>query len=384
MKKLLLGIFVFCQFTLVAQQDSVTKYPFLRLNYQVGKVLPTNNFVQGENNSGKPIDSYQSGAVEFGYQTNGTKQWHHDWNFPRVGVGFYTADFFNDEELGSPMALYGFFNNELKKWGRFSINFEGAAGIAYNWQPYDPVENPTNTAIGSYNTVYLDFGLRGQYMLGKSFQLDLAYTFTHFSNGASVLPNHGINMTGPKVSLAYHFKGNEFERFKAPESTFEKKNIFFGDFKYATKQVKFDTTITKIATEYLGISYNVYGLELGFLRQPHPKWMYGGGLDVVYDESTTAQLDVVDSVYQPVHTPARYHWNVSLYATGQMVVGKTTFYVAMGYYIFREEIPGQTPDWYQKFGTRWNLYKNFQVGVGLRAYNMGIADYIEWSVGYRL
>ncbi|MGB1004364.1 MAG: hypothetical protein ACPGVC_09050 [Salibacteraceae bacterium] len=27
---------------------------------------------------------------------------------------------------------------------------------------------------------------------------------------------------------------------------------------------------------------------------------------------------------------------------------------------------------------------NYQFGVGLRAYNFGTADYIEWSLGYRL
>ncbi len=384
MKKLTVLFLFFSVLNASAQDSVIRKLPFLRLNYQVGNVLPTNAFVQGENQKGQPIKAYQSGAIELGWQTNGSKQWHNDWNFPRVGVGFYTADFFNDEELGEPMALYAFFNNELWRKNKFCVNFEGAAGITYNWKPWDPVTNPSNMAIGSYNTVYLDFGFRAQYMIAKRWQVDLAYTFTHFSNGASTLPNLGINMTGPKVAIAYHLQGNEFNFEKAPNTTFEKNNEFVLDFKYATKQVKFDTNITQIKSEYLGISYNVYGLQLGYLRHPAPKWKYGGGLDLVYDESTTAQLDVVDSIYQPVKTPAKYHWNFSAYITGQMIVGKTTFFADLGYYLHREEIPGQTPDFYQRFGTRWNLYKGFQIGAALRAYNFGIADYIEWSIGYKI
>jgi hypothetical protein len=385
MRKITIVLLFWCLIFEGHTQDSnLAKLPFLRMNYQAGSVMPTNNFVQGENQKGEAIKNYQSGAIELGLQTNGIKQWHHDWNFPKVGVGFYTADFFNDEELGQPMALYGFFNNELKKWNKFSISFEGAAGITYNWNPWDPITNPSQMAIGSYNTVYLDFGLRAQYMLAKRWELDLAYTFTHFSNGASTLPNLGLNMTGPKLAVAYHFNGNENHIVKRENSSFEKKNEFVIDFKYGSKQVKFDTTITQIKTEYLGINYNVYGLQLGYLRHGTPKWKYGGGLDVAYDESTTAQLDVVDSIFQPVKTPDKYHWNLSAYVTGQMIVGKTTFFVDMGYYLLREDIPGQTPNFYQRFGTRWNVYKGIQIGGALRAYNMGIADYIEWSIGYKL
>ena len=375
---------VFIGIYAVSQDSLVKKQSFVRLNYQAGNVLPTNVFVKGDNQKGEPIKAYQSGAIEYGVQTNGAKQWHHDWNFPKVGIGFYTADFFNDEELGQPMALYGFFNNQLAEWGKITLGFEGAAGLTFNWKPYDPVNNPSNMAIGSYNTVYLDFGIRAQYMLAKHIQLDLAYTFTHFSNGASTLPNLGINMMGPKLALAYHFNGNKNDYLEIENTGFKKGNEFIFDLKYASKQVKFDTTITQIKSEYLGIDYNVYGFQLGYLRHFSPKWKYGGGVDLAYDESTTSQLDVVDSIYKPVKTPDKYHWNLSGYITGQMIVGKTTFFVDLGYYIYREEIPGQTPDFYQRFGTRWNLYKGVQLGAALRAYNFGIADYIEWSIGYKL
>ena len=372
---------------LVAQETmapDVKKLPFIRVNYQAGGVLPTNNFLKGDNANGQPINSYQSVALEYGLQTNGEKEWHHTWGMPSVGVGLYTVSFINDEELGHPAALYGFFNNTLLKRKNFGLHFEGAAGMTFNWDPYDPLINPFNVAIGSYNTVYLDFGFRGQWKLAEKWQLDLAYTFTHFSNGATTLPNMGINMTGPKVAIAYHIYGNDPDFYALPEKEFVPKNEFVGDIKLSTKQVKFDTSITQISTQYLGINYNVFGISLGYLRHFHKKWKYGVGADFAYDESTTAQLDVVDGVYNPVETSASLHWNTSLYVTGQMVVGKTSFFADLGYYIIRHKIEGQTPDMYQRFGVRWNVYKGIQLGGALRAYNFGIADYIEWSIGYKL
>jgi len=368
---------------LSGQESKKERLPFIRLNFQSGAVLQTNTFLKGENSSGQPIDTYAAGAIELGYQTNGSKRWHHLWGMPKVGVGMYTAEFINSDELGNPAAIYAFFNNELKTWGRFSINFEGAAGLTFNWRPYDYYINPANIAIGSYNTVYLDFGLKAQYLFSKNWQVDLGYTFTHFSNGATSLPNMGINMTGPKVSVAYHIRGNDPNYLPEPESDFEKKNEYFIDLKYSTKQVKFDTNITGLSTEYLGISYDVYGLAAGYLRFPNERWKYGGGFDMNYDRSRSAQLDVVDGEYNTVTVDPKYYYTLSAFATGHMVVGKTSFFVDLGYYLYREEIPGQTPDWYQRFGAKHNIYKGIQVMAMLRAYDFGIADHIEWGVGYK-
>jgi len=230
MKHAILVLLIGFSTLLVAQDSKVEKLPFIRLNYQAGKVLLTNGFLKGENSTGQPIDSYHSGAIELGFQTNGSKSWHHAWGMPAVGIGFYTADFINDAELGQPAAIYGFFNNTLKQWGRFGIHFEGGAGLTWNWKPYDPDINPANVAIGSYNTVYLDFGLKAQWFVVDNLQLDFGYTFTHFSNGASTLPNMGINMTGPKVSMAYHIKGNTPTFYENPKKEFIKKNEFVADY----------------------------------------------------------------------------------------------------------------------------------------------------------
>ncbi len=83
---------------------------FLRGAFQVGSVLQTNDFLKGDNQSGEPIESFRSVRLEFGWQTDGSKDWHHSYNFPSFGIGLYGADFNNGEELGTPTSLYGFFD----------------------------------------------------------------------------------------------------------------------------------------------------------------------------------------------------------------------------------------------------------------------------------
>jgi len=130
----------------LAQDADETKFPgpshYLRGAYQFGKVLQTNGFLKGDNQSGEPIDSFQSVRLEFGWQTDGSKDWHHVYNFPTFGIGLYGADFNNDEELGTPTSLYGFFGWPMARSGRWRFDFELAFGFTNDWKPYDPVTNP--------------------------------------------------------------------------------------------------------------------------------------------------------------------------------------------------------------------------------------------------
>ncbi len=58
----------------VADEDSTGRRShFLRGAYQAGSVLATNSFVEGENLSGEPIDTYHAVRLEFGWQTSGNE-----------------------------------------------------------------------------------------------------------------------------------------------------------------------------------------------------------------------------------------------------------------------------------------------------------------------
>ncbi|HJN06019.1 MAG TPA: hypothetical protein QF480_05345 [Bacteroidales bacterium] len=128
----------------------------LRFFYQAGKVLPTNDFLKGDNKSGKPIDYFQSFSLQYGIETDGRKLWQQLYGYPTWGFAFYTVNFFNPDELGTPSAIYTFINAPIiKRFNRWSINYEVGFGLTYNWKPFDLKTNPYQYAIGSYNTASL-------------------------------------------------------------------------------------------------------------------------------------------------------------------------------------------------------------------------------------
>ena len=137
-------------------------YLFARGSYQYGYVLKTNSFVDGsKNQTGKPIDWYQAGRAELGWQTTGSQPWHQIWGYPAFGVGFYAGDYFEKgAQLGNPLAVYGFAIWPLQRKKAFTLTLQMGFGLSWNWQPFDPVTNPDNVAIGAFRAAYTDRSAR--------------------------------------------------------------------------------------------------------------------------------------------------------------------------------------------------------------------------------
>ena len=81
----------------------------LQFIYQNGYIFPTNDFVRGINAEHNIIDNFQTFSLKFTKQTLWDKLWELIYNYPEYGVGISLADFYNLEEIGLPVAVYGYF-----------------------------------------------------------------------------------------------------------------------------------------------------------------------------------------------------------------------------------------------------------------------------------
>lgn len=361
------------------------RHNFLRYTYQAGTVLPTNSFLEGDNASGDEIDYYHSGRLEFGKQTTGERLWEQLYKYPYYGVGFYTADFWGTEELGYPNALYGFFAAPFKRWRKSAFLYELGFGLTYNWEPYDEDVNPYNLAIGSYRTVYIDAGLKYQYELGQHFDVAGGVSFTHFSNGSLQLPNKGINLFSPSFGIKYNFRPERpvYQTREVPE--FVKRNEIDFTFALASKQLEFDTAeYPDLSSKYVDINYLIVNFQTVWHRQFGYMGKFGGGIDIAFDESTDAQIEVgSNGEVTPVPSSFQDKLKVGLLLSYEWVIDEMSIVLQPGYYIVRKEYEGQTPDAYQRLGVKYHFYENMYGGINIRAYNYSIADFIEWTVGYR-
>jgi hypothetical protein len=397
---LLIISFLFIKIVLSQDSVSVAKHKYkksLRLFYQAGQVLQTNEFVKGKNASNQLIDYFQSLSLQYGIETDGSKIWQQIYGYPSWGFGFYAVNFFNKNELGTPSAVYGFFDAPFLRFKRWSINYEIGFGLTYDWNPYDQEANPYQYAIGSYKTVFIDAGLNAELMLGKHFNLTAGFTFTHFSNGATRVPNYGINLMAPRIALKYIF--NERPVFiKTEIPKYNKEWEYIAMLAVASKQLAYDTTRTEDNPGHHAESYGIITFSTSVNRQISRKIKFGFGADIGYDGAWNSYINYLNGEITRMDAGNGNKINIGIYGAFELVVHKLSVVVQPGWYIFRAD--WQVPDKqegavaipprrksegsYQRLGIKYHVNDNLFFGINIRAYDFGIADYIEWNMGYRV
>jgi len=356
---------------------------FIRGAYQTGAVLGTNDFLKGDNQAGKPIDSFHSARLEFGWQTDGSSDWHHAYNFPSYGIGVYGADFFNDEELGTPTSLYGFYVWPFARTNRWTFNFDFAFGLTHNWESYDPVNNPQNIAMGLGRSVHIEGGPNAEYRLARQWSLIGAVTFTHFSNGGTQRPNHGINQFGPMLYLKYDTDTPVARPVQRHIDNYPRGwDLTFGD-SVGKRNLNLKIDDPNVREDYLNRNYMVANLTVGVGRQFSNKSRYVFGLDMGYDESVSDIIEVNaynNGTNESGTTSDNYE--LALFGGFELIANRTHLLLHLGYKVLYKDVPGRLPIFYQRLGIKQFVYNNWFAGLNVRFHELGSADNLEWNAGY--
>lgn len=211
MKTLFVAIIILCAgIRLIAQQSS---------NPLLFSIEPTLSFGKVVKNS--PIAPTSNLAVlsevNIGIQTDGRKDWHHLYNFPKPSLLIAFGGLGNQKDLGSFVGIAPnmTLNAISKKW--YSPKVALGLGVAYFTKPYNIETNTTNYYIGStftalgYASVYI------QPEINSKFTIKTGISVIHCSNGHVQIPNLGINV--PTVFFGLAYRPNPFP------AKFEKKEI---------------------------------------------------------------------------------------------------------------------------------------------------------------
>lgn len=369
---IILMLFIFPVFVL-AQSDTIkTKqknYPFLSINYHRGTVLATNEFVKGENSKEKPIDSFQSTSLKFGFQNPGYTDWQKTYNGPSYGIGLFLGDF-NSNELGYPLAAYGFFGIPIKRWKKLELYSEFQFGLAWNWHHYDSITNPNNIAIGSGFTVYLDVGINFVYPLTDKLDLGLGCSFTHFSNGGFERPNRGLNIISPSIEFKYHFNKRPDVRSieKIPKKKGKGNELYFmlgyGD--YQIVEHEFDSNY-----------YAVGGLGIYYSFQHSNAFRSGPGIDFNFFWGLTA---LSDGTPGPIGID---NLTIGLIYSPELVIDRLRLTGGIGIYAKHHQY-GNFKQTYQRLGAKYYITDNISAGINVRAINFMLAEILEFNVGYTI
>lgn len=347
---------------------------FLETHLTQGKVLQSNDFVRGDNKDGIPINDFSATDFRIGWQTRGTKAWHHDHNLPYYGIGIYNMVFSNAEEVGYPAALYFFYGAPFARREKSSFDYEFSFGLSHNWEPYDKVNNPFNLAIGSYRNAYIDAKVKYVWYFSKKLSLDTGLRVTHFSNGAIRFPNAGINLFAPFVGLRYDLIAKDhipFDQIKSRKAhPTEEFNLSVTSGKRSVKGT--------YTTNHQMVS--LINVSLEYLKPAGAIFKYGVGLDIGIDQNRNL-LAVGNNVIL-ASTSKQVFSGVS--AIGQFRANRLGVQAGLGYELINNGKLHFSNDIYQRIGLRYYLFNHLYAGIAIKASNFSKADYIEWSVGYSI
>jgi hypothetical protein len=375
--------FILLPIIVYSQSDKKSKQLFIQAGYQNGYVFATNDFLNGANAEKDTINSFQSFTIKLGKQTTGENQWEQLYKYPNYGIGVYMADFHNPEEIGTPFAIYGFFNAPFKRWNKLTFNYELGFGATFNWKSFNPITNNYNTSIGAGQSFFIDAGLNLQYCLTNRLDIETGFSLTHFSNGALKKPNEGINTIAPKISLKYNFE-NRPDFIKSEIFEYEKENEWLVSFFGGIKNVIFEDVTIDVIEKYEGINFPVFGISTVFNKQVSYKSKIGVGMSVSYNGALDAQAAVENNELEALDSPFIDKLQLSIYPSYELIINKVSLILQPSFYLYRKNIKTNTPVYYQKIGLKYQFTKDFFAGITLRSYDFKTSDFIEWNVGYRI
>ena len=356
---------------------------YIRGAYQWGAVLQTNDFLKGDNLSGTPIENFQSARIEFGWQTDGSSEWQHAYNFPSYGIGLYGADFYNDEELGQPTSLYGFFDWPFHRSSRWQLSFGLGFGLTTDWEAYDAVNNPKNMALGLGRSVHIEVGGYAEYKLARRWALIGGITGTHFSNGGTQRPNHGLNAMGPILFVKHHIEDPARLPTRVKPADFDRgwNLTLTGSVGKRNLDLVFDDP--DLNQQYSNQSFFIGNITAVVGRKFSYMGRYCFGLDVCYDESvpTLVELEGYKNG-QNVTADSMDKFDLAAIAGYEHIAKKTHVLVQLGYIFARKDVLDRLPRFYQRFGVKQFVWENWFAGLNVRFHELGSADNLEWNAGY--
>lgn len=378
MKKLfVIFLSLFAIVGLYAQKINNLSYSF---SIGEGYVLPTNDFLKGVNEDNKKITNLTHFSLKVSKETDNSKPWHTRYNDLRYGLGAFYGIFNYSKNLGNPFSLYAFAGFTPWKNETFSFKNELAVGLSGIWDYYSE-NNPHNIAVSMPVEAYIHFDFQFFWHMKNNWQLNTGLSFIHFSNGAVIKPNKGINIASYSLGLTY--TPEQIVKYDvAPKPQTNKKYNYFTNIWVGSHAVWFNYEKTSQEKDTIKKSYVVTGLQQRVIRNINDKYSVGLGVDLVYNSS----IGKTDSVYL-LHPEKRNYdfvdrMSAGFYLSFQYNINKLSVLVEPGYAFW--QVHGYAPKQYQRLGLRYNFAEHFFAHVALRAYNYHVADFIEWGLGFKL
>lgn len=328
---------------------------------KLGFLLPhrtvMNHLIQGHAHAGE---------LTLLLQTTGKKEWEGSFKLPRYGITGYFSDFGYNEVLGKACGAYLFTELPLIRKNNWSFNKKIGFGLAYVTRIFDQEENPKNNSVSTHlnSLVVIGFQLNKQFDLNT---LSLGLDMVHISNGATKMPNLGLNV--PYMSFGY-------TRYLKPMEYANTKDNEMHPYLKARKKWQFNVIGIGSAKQIYptgGDTHLVTALGLYAAKKIKRKVAFDFGFDFMLNQSHKERIKTDFNQLDMLQ--------IGIYSGYVLPVNKISFLLGFGAYLKNNfNIDGSV---YNRFGCRYQFHDRWSANITIKAH-WGKADYFEYGLMYRL
>jgi hypothetical protein len=238
--------------------------------------------------------------------------------------------------------------------------------------------------MGLGRSVHIEVGATVQYRLAHRWSLVGGVTATHFSNGGTQRPNHGLNQLGPILYARY----DTDDPVPLPARRDDVRVSRTWDLTVTASAGKRNLDLPlddpDLREQYGNRSYAIVNATLGAGYRVSFKSRLAFGLDLAYD-GTVGDLMRIDAFQSggradPVFTD---HLELGVFGGYEILAHRTHAILHLGYKVVTREVPDRLPRFYQRLGIRQFVYRDLFAGLNVRFHEIGSADNLEWTVGYQ-
>ena len=343
--------------------QQINKDHILSASAHYGFILPHHGSMQYLINGHTP-------GFEINYikPSHGEKKWERIYHYPEIGLNLFFISLSNPSQLGDGMALSPFINFNLNHGKRFQIMMKWTTSVGYMTKKFDRLENHKNTVVGSNFNMYANLRFNAVYNFSPSLRMEMGLGMSHFSNGASSMPNLGINIPTLDLGFGYHFNAENthpvWDTFSIPPKT---SRVAF----YAGMGIN---SIDPPGSQ----KYGGYTLSANYERKRGNKNRWCGGLELSFNSSYLAEFRQDSTVHL---TSDLQNLQVGVKGGYALIIGRLFIPIEMGCYLY--SMKKSNGPIFHRIGTRVQVNDHLVVGVTLKTH-WAKADFFELCLGYTM
>ncbi len=308
---------------------------------------------------------------------------------PQVGFSFLVGWPGKRETLGTVLALYPTWRYTFFESKTIGANIKLGSGFAWFTKPYDKIDNPENTLVGSHLSNATEFGLSVWFKFHPQWKVEAGTSLLHFSNGHTAIPNYGLNDITARIGAIYEpgtLTGTKtFGRRLPSMDTYWRKTIMLS---VGRHELAFSTFPTD------GPSYNIYKVT-GYVSKQ---------LTNINEIQFGVSASYYESYYEFIHLTDYYDhlqrggaMQVAVHIGHEFLINRFGLLTDLGvkvldpfyrsYMLDRDESLWFKSIFAPKIGFKfypiWNSFAKQKLALGMYINTNGTqADYVEYSLSY--